>query len=70
MNLYLVQHARAKQKEEDPERPLTEKGQADIIIAKHRNGEIGDLSLTFRGQFSRFENYVPEFELPHDGGFS
>jgi replicative DNA helicase len=46
------------------------KGQADIIIAKHRNGEIGDLSLTFRGQFSRFENYVPEFEIPHDGGFS
>jgi replicative DNA helicase len=46
------------------------KGQADIIIAKHRNGEIGDLRLTFRGQFSRFENYVPEFEIPHDGGFS
>lgn len=46
------------------------KGQADIIIAKHRNGEIGDFSLTFRGQFSRFENYVPEFELPPDRGFS
>lgn len=45
------------------------KGQADIIIAKHRNGEIGDFSLTFRGQFSRFENYVPEFELPPDRSF-
>jgi len=40
------------------------KGQADIIIAKHRNGEIGDFRLTFRGQFSRFENYVPEFDIP------
>jgi replicative DNA helicase len=48
------------------------KGQADIIIAKHRNGEIGDFSLTFRGQFSRFENYVPEFniDMPPEGGFS
>ena len=45
------------------------KGQADIIIAKHRNGEIGDFALTFRGQFSRFENYVHEFELPPDRSF-
>ncbi len=47
----------------------SKKGQADIIVAKHRNGEIGDFSLTFRGRFSRFENYVPEFELPPEGGF-
>lgn len=26
MNLYLVQHAEAKPKEKDPERPLSEKG--------------------------------------------
>lgn len=30
MNLYLVQHAEAKREEEDPARPLTEKGWADI----------------------------------------
>lgn len=30
MNLYLVQHAEAKSKVEDPERPLSEQGQADI----------------------------------------
>lgn len=30
MKLYLVQHAEAKQKEDDPERPLTEKGWDDI----------------------------------------
>jgi len=28
--LYLVQHAEAKREEEDPDRPLTEKGKADI----------------------------------------
>ncbi|RKZ33467.1 phosphohistidine phosphatase SixA [bacterium] len=29
MNLYLVQHARAKSKEENPDRPLTEQGYID-----------------------------------------
>jgi replicative DNA helicase len=46
------------------------KGQADVMVAKHRNGEIGDFTLTFRGQFSRFENYVPEFRVEPDGGFA
>ena len=46
------------------------KGQADVIIAKHRNGEIGDFSLTFLGQFSRFENYAPEFPVEPDGGYA
>jgi replicative DNA helicase len=45
------------------------KGQADILIAKHRNGEIGSFVLTFRGQFSRFENYSPEFPLPAEGSY-
>ncbi len=40
MNLYLVQHAEAKREEEDPERPLSDKGWADIrkvaaYIAEH-----------------------------------
>jgi len=30
MKLYLVQHAKAASKEEDPERPLTDQGQHDI----------------------------------------
>ena len=42
------------------------KGEADIVIAKHRNGEIGQFVLTFMGQFSRFENHVREFDLPPD----
>ena len=36
-----------------------DKGLAEIIIRKQRNGPIGDFRLTFLGQFTRFENYVP-----------
>lgn len=36
------------------------KGVADIIIAKQRNGPIGDLHLTFLGQYTKFENLIAE----------
>ena len=34
-----------------------DKGTAEIIIAKQRNGPIGMVRLAFRGQFTRFENF-------------
>lgn len=37
-----------------------DKGKAEIIIAKHRNGPIGKVILTFRGQYTRFDNFSPE----------
>jgi replicative DNA helicase len=33
------------------------KGVAEIDLAKHRNGETGEIRLTFRGANARFENY-------------
>lgn len=35
-----------------------DKGMAEIIIGKQRNGPIGMKKLTFLGQFTRFENYA------------
>ena len=40
-----------------------DKGTAEIIIAKQRNGPIGKVRLTFLGEYTRFENYV-------SGGFN
>ena len=42
------------------------KGIAEIIIGKQRNGPIGKLPLKFEGQFSRFANLDTHFELPED----
>ncbi len=40
----------------NPDTP--DKGTAEIIIGKQRNGPIGSVRMTFLGQFTRFENYT------------
>lgn len=37
-----------------------DKGKAEIIIGKQRNGPIGMVPLTFLGQYTRFENFTPD----------
>ncbi|MDQ2695714.1 MAG: replicative DNA helicase [Pseudomonadota bacterium] len=37
-----------------------EKGKAEIIIAKQRNGPIGKVYMTFLGRYTRFESFTPD----------
>ncbi len=45
-----------------------DKGTAEIIIGKQRNGPIGTLRLTFLGQYTRFENFIqPSYDEGYEG---
>lgn len=39
----------------------TDKGIAEIIIGKHRNGAIGSFNLSFQGEFVRFRDFTPDY---------
>ncbi|MBD3611152.1 MAG: replicative DNA helicase, partial [Hydrogenovibrio crunogenus] len=46
--------------------PDTEdKGTAEIILGKHRNGALANIRLTFIGQYTKFENHAG-FDVPDD----
>ncbi len=44
------------------------RGMAQIIIAKHRKGAVGDVLLHFRGQYTRFANPEDTYVPPTAGG--
>jgi len=47
-------------REEVYDQNTTRKGQADVIIAKQRNGPVGDVVLTFLGKYTKFTDFAPE----------
>ena len=44
------------------------RGKAQIIIAKHRKGATGDVLLTFRGEYTRFQNPDDNYSSAPDSG--
>ena len=47
-------------REEYYEKDSERQGEADIIIAKHRNGPVGEVVLTFQREYPKFMNYAGE----------
>jgi replicative DNA helicase len=47
-----------------------EKGTAEIIVSKQRNGPIGTTRLTFLGQYTRFENFISDPSYNNNEGYS
>ena len=53
--------------EEEIKAGVIKKGEADLIIAKHRNGELGRVKLQFKAEEVRYTN--PPVNLQEDGAF-
>src|SRR5206468_3239850 len=45
------------------------KGKAEIIIAKQRNGPVGDVALTFLHEYTKFVPFSPVMPGENDPGF-
>lgn len=43
------------------------RGMAEVIIAKHRNGALGEILLRFKGEFCRFSNPEEDICIPMPG---
>jgi len=46
-----------------------DKGIAELITGKQRNGEIGTDKAAFVGKYTRFENLAPDYFNSMDDGF-
>jgi replicative DNA helicase len=46
-------------REDAYDRESTRPGEADLIVAKHRNGPTATLTVAFQGHYSRFVDMAP-----------
>ncbi|PYL42469.1 MAG: replicative DNA helicase, partial [Verrucomicrobia bacterium] len=52
--------------EEDEEARVEKAGEAELIIAKQRNGPVGEIPLTFLKEFTRFETRARNVSQPEE----
>ena len=52
--------------EEDEEARAEKEGEAELIIAKQRNGPVGEIPLTFLKEFTRFEDRARNVKEPEE----
>jgi len=62
-DMVLFIHRPEYYKQYEDEKGNSLRGLAEIIIAKHRSGSVGDVRLRFRGEFVRFQNLDEDTSL-------
>ncbi len=58
MFIYRDEYYKNANEEEDEAEKAANKGEAEIIIAKHRNGPVGTVKLLFQGSITKFKNPI------------
>ena len=56
MFIYRDEYYKNANEDEDDAQKAMNKGEAEIIIAKHRNGPVGTVKLLFQGNITKFKN--------------
>ena len=58
MFIYRDEYYKNANDEEEQAEKAANKGEAEIIIAKHRNGSVGTVKLLFQGSITKFKNPI------------
>lgn len=72
MNLYLVQHAESKPKEEDPQRSLSDKGKTDVekvaaFVAEHTTLKVGRIIHSGKTRAQQTAEVLARYLNPPEG---
>ena len=63
MFIYRDEYYKKEDGEEDIAAKAANKGESEIIIAKHRNGSLGKVKLLFQGNITKFKNPIKTDEF-------